>query len=118
MKLNLKWKNDTMPQSLPFLFHLGIGQLYKGNSVSPDSIIGFVQNYFRVSIPCNLIISTGTYQQVMLQMSVDRWFDGESAFNFAAYPNGIMQDETGMTQACLNGENAFSITIVQSTLKK
>src|SRR5450830_1757272 len=28
MKMNLKWRNDTMAQSLPFMFHLGIGQVY------------------------------------------------------------------------------------------
>jgi hypothetical protein len=111
MKMNLKWKNDTMSQSLPFMFHLGIGQIYAANTVNPDSIIGFVQNHFRVSLPCKLDLSTGGYHQVMLLMNVDRWFDGQSAFDFSAYPNGIMQNQEGMFRACMNGKKAFSVTI-------
>ena len=111
MKMNLKWKSNNMELSLPFMFHLGIGQVYPPNTINPDSIIGFVQNYFRVSLPCKLDLTTGGYHQVMLQMNIDRWFDGENAFDFAAYPNGIMQNQEGMFRACLNGRKAFSVTI-------
>jgi hypothetical protein len=111
MKMNLKWENDTMAQSLPFMFHLGIGQVYAPNTVNPDSIIGFVQNHFRVSLPCKLDLSAGGYHQVMLQMNVDRWFDGNNAFDFSDYPDGIMQNQEGMFKACLNGRKAFSVTI-------
>jgi len=111
MKMNLKWKNDTMIQALPFDFHLGIGQIYASNSGNNDSIIGFVQNHFRVSLPCKLDLSTGGYHQVMLLMNVDRWFDGQNAFDFSAYPNGIMQNQEGMFRACMNGKKAFSVTI-------
>jgi hypothetical protein len=111
MKMNLKWKNDTMAQFLPFMFHLGIGQVYAPNTVNPDSIIGFVQNHFRVSLPCKLDLSAGGYHQVMLQMKVDRWFDGNNAFDFSAYPDGIMQNQEGMFKACLNGRKTFSVTI-------
>jgi hypothetical protein len=44
-------------------------------------------------------------------MNVDKWFDGNNAFDFAAYPNGIMQNEAGMFKACQNGKQAFSIII-------
>ncbi len=110
MKLDLKWKNDTMTKSLPFNFHLGIGQMYIDNSVNPDSIIGFVQNFFKVSLPCQLNLMAGGYHQILLQMNIEKWFDGENAFNFAAYPNGIMQVQEGMFKACLNGKRAFSVT--------
>lgn len=109
MKMNLKWKNETMSQSLPFMFHLGIGQVYASGTVNPDSIIGFVQNYFRVTLPCKLDLSAGSTRQIMLQMNVDRWFDGNNAFDFSAYPDGIMQNQEGMFKACLNGRKAFSI---------
>ena len=54
MKMNLKWKNNSMSQAFPFMFHLGIGQVYASDTINTDSIIGFVQNYFRVSLPCKL----------------------------------------------------------------
>jgi len=111
MKLNLKWQNDTLSQPLPFMFHLGIGQVYAPGSVSPDSIIGFVQNYFRVLLPCSLKLNAGGHHQVIVQMDLARWFDGQNAFNFADYPNGIMQDQEGMFRACMNGRKAFSIII-------
>jgi len=109
MKMDLKWKNDSMTQSLPFNFHIGIGQVYIGNSVNPDSIIGFVQNYFKVSLPCNFEITPGNYQQIMLQMNIEKWFDGRKSFNFASYPNGMMQNQEAMFYACLNGRNVFSL---------
>jgi hypothetical protein len=113
MKLDLKWKNDPMKQSQPFMFHLGIGQMYIGNSVNPDSIIGFIQNFFKVSLPCQLNLTAGGYHQILLQMNIERWFDGQNAFNFAAYPNGIMQNQQGMFMACMNGRKTFSVTIAK-----
>jgi hypothetical protein len=111
MKMNMKWENDTMTQSQPFMFHLGIGQIYKGNSSNPDSIIGFVQNYFKVSLPCEPYLVTNGDHQIILQMNIEKWFDGQNAFNFTSYPNGIMQDQQGMTLACSNGRKAFSLLI-------
>ena len=111
MKMDLKWKNSTMTQPLPFNFHLGIGQVYAGNTMNPDSIIGFVQNSFRISLPCKLEVNSAGIRQVIIQMNVDKWFDGNNAFDFAAYPNGIMQNEAGMFKACQNGKQAFSIII-------
>ncbi len=115
MKLDLKWKNDTMSEAQPFMFHIGIGQVYAGNSMNPDSIIGFVQNYFKVSLPCQIKIVDGVIYQVLVQMNVDRWFDGQNAFNFAAYPMGIMQDQEGMFKACQNGRRVFGL--VNTNLK-
>jgi hypothetical protein len=111
MKLNLKWKNDTMPQAMPFMFHLGTGQVYASGTVNPDSIIGFIPNQFRVSLPCKLDLTSGGYHQIMLQMEIDRWFDGQNAFSFGTYPYGIMQNQEGMFRAIQNGEKAFSVVI-------
>jgi hypothetical protein len=113
MKMNLKWENDTMAHAESFMFHIGIGQVYAGHTINPDSIIGFVQNYFRVSLPCSFNITSGGYRQVMLQMNIERWFDGQNAFNFAAWPNGIMQEQEGMFRACQNGRNAFSVSVAK-----
>ena len=112
MKMNLKWKNDTMTELMPFMFHLGIGQIYEGTTEDPDSIIGFVQNYFRVTLPASsFLLKEGTDCHLTIRMNVDRWFDGENAFDFGAYPMGIMQNEQGMHLACLNGRKVFTCKV-------
>jgi hypothetical protein len=113
MKLNLKWQNDTMVQPMPFMFHLGIGQVYASSTPNPDSITGFVQNYFKIKLPCKLTVTDGRISHVIFQMNIDKWFDGQNAFNFYDYPNGIMQNQEGMYKACLNGRNAFDLVIPQ-----
>ena len=111
MKMNMKWENDTMAHSQPFMFHLGIGQIYQGTTSNPDSIIGFVQNYFKVSLPCDPYLVTDGDHQIILQMNIEKWFEGQDVFDFRLYPNGIMQDQQGMALACKNGIKAFSLVI-------
>ena len=51
LMINGKWI-DPLTQTVPFNFHLGIGQLYKSNSInSIDSIYAFVPNFFNVKLP-------------------------------------------------------------------
>ncbi|MCX6248056.1 MAG: hypothetical protein NTW10_10000 [Bacteroidetes bacterium] len=111
MKMNLKWQNDTMPQSMPFMFHLGTGQVYASGIVNPDSIIGYVPNSFRISLPIGLDLTAGGYHQVILEMNVDRWFDGQNAFEFARYPSGMMQNQEAMFRAIRNGKKVFTVKI-------
>ena len=109
MKMDLKWKSNGMPEAMPFMFHLGIGQIYKGDSVNTDSISGYVQNYFMVRSFVPFIITRNQTTQINIIMNVEKWFDSQNAFDFAAYPMGIMQDQDGMHKACLNGSNAFVV---------
>ena len=110
MKLNLVWKKDSMDHTLPFNFHLGIGQIYQGNNTNMDSITGYVQNFFRVSLPNSAFsIEEGQTMIVILTMDINQWFSGESEFDFAHYPNMMMQNEQAMQKACLNGRHAFSM---------
>jgi hypothetical protein len=113
MKLNMKWKKDNQPENMPFMFHLGIGQMYSGNTVNTDSIIGFIQNYFKITLPIVKIRNDNsdiiTFQ---LNMNIDKWFDGKYAFDFADYPNGIMQNQEGMFKACENGRNVFMFEVL------
>ena len=51
MKMNILWGRTAQWIPYPFNFHIGIGQIYKGNVIIPDSIISFVQNYFDVNLP-------------------------------------------------------------------
>jgi hypothetical protein len=115
MKMNLKWKRPGMTESMPFMFHLGIGQMYAGSTHDPDSIIGFIQNYFSVKLPIFARITPGTPGSIGVVMNIEKWFDGENTFDFSNYAMGIMQDQLGMYQACQNGREVFSI---QYLLKK
>jgi hypothetical protein len=45
LMINGKWI-DNNNQSKIYNFHLGRGQLYKGNVINVDSIYGFVDNSF------------------------------------------------------------------------
>lgn len=110
MKLNLVWKQDSMNQTLPFNFHLGIGQIYKGNSMNTDSITAYVQNFFYVNIPASSFsISEGQTKFLEINMDINRWFTGEYEFDFAKHPDMMMQDEAAIHEACLNGRHAFSL---------
>lgn len=109
LKLNLKYRNDTMPVPWPFNFHLGTGQIYSTTSKGADSITGFIDNSFRVSMPLlHKKILTGQ-QALELRMNIDRWFDGDSLFDIAAYPYGTMQDQQAMALGCHNGRTVFEL---------
>jgi hypothetical protein len=112
MKLNLKWKNNEMTDLMPFMFHLGIGQIYKGNVIEPDSIIGYVPNYFIVRLPFYKGLKNGEVKNYWgIRMNIEKWFDGSYAFDFADYPMGIMQNQEGMFFATKNGKYAFDFEI-------
>jgi hypothetical protein len=110
MKMNLKWDKPGVSELKPFMYHLGIGQMYAGNSIEPDSIIGFIQNYFIVSLPFKFRLQDGVSKPfAMICMNIERWFDGVYAFDFEDYPKGIMQNQEGMFKASSNGRKVFSI---------
>ena len=110
--MNLKWKNPSMNDLMPFMFHLGIGQVYKGNVTDPDSIIGYVPNYFTVRLPFYHKMKEGEVKNSwMIMMNIEKWFDGFYTFDFTDYPKGIMQNQEGMFTAAKNGRNAFSFEI-------
>ena len=74
MKLNGKWLTPEQ-QVFPFNFHLGIGQIYAGNVIHVDSIIGFVQNYFEVQLAnSSFEIGAGDTLQFEIRMDVQNWF--------------------------------------------
>jgi hypothetical protein len=109
MKMNLKWKNNEMTDPMPFMFHLGIGQMYKGYSVNTDSIIGYIQNYFTVITAAPFSVVENNITNISIGMNIEKWFDPENAFDFAEYPMGIMQSQVGMYEACMNGRKAFVV---------
>jgi hypothetical protein len=112
MKMNLMYKNAPAATTQPFMFHLGIGQIYSSAVPNPDSITGYVQNYFPVTLKNSFTIAEGAIRTIQCTMLVDRWFDGTETFDFTDYPGGIMQYQEGMHRACLNGRNAFTGSIL------
>ncbi len=110
MKLNGKWL-ATNEQVLPFAFHLGIGQIYSGGVTNPDSITGFVQNYFEVELPNSAFaISAGEKKHFEIKMNVDNWFQNPHVYDHNTWGGDIMQKQQAMQIGCDNGkEDVFSI---------
>ncbi|HEY9114292.1 MAG TPA: MbnP family protein [Bacteroidales bacterium] len=106
MKLNGKWKN---PQNeiLPFNFHLGIGQIV---DTASQEITGFVQNYFRVSLPgSGFSIAAGDTLMFNIIMNAEEWFENPNTFDFNYWGSHIMQNQAAMQAAKENGHNVFVI---------
>jgi hypothetical protein len=111
MKLNSVWKNDSSNLDVPFMMHLGTGQIYSSPQPNPDSIIGFVPNWFRVSLPgSGFTMKADSTLVLEIKMHVDRWFNGPpNLLDLYALPEGIMQDEEAMGKVRDNGRGAFTI---------
>jgi hypothetical protein len=109
MMLNGKWK-DTAGVVMPFDFHLGIGQLYKGNDYNVDSIYAFVQNYFTVSLPGSAFTLADQQQLTFrLTMNLEKWFDNPHLYDHNYWGGAIMQNQPAMQMAKENGWDVFSI---------
>lgn len=109
LMLNGKWKD---PQDLvsPFDMHLGIGQLYSGTTTSVDSITGYVQNYFTVTLPLpDLSIRQNSLSTIQLEMDIDSWFSTPHTWDFNEWGGYIMQNQPAMQVVRENGQDAFSI---------
>lgn len=110
MKMNILWGRSAQWIPYPFNFHIGIGQIYKGNVINTDSIIQFVQNYFDVKLPSsNFSVAESHVKYVVISMNVNKWLTGNNEFDFSKYPNVMMQKQYMINNACLNGRNAFSV---------
>ena len=112
MKMNLMYHLPGTTGTKPFMFHLGIGQVYSSVVPNPDSITGFLQNFFQVSLPVPFTVTGGTVVTARCTMMVDKWFDGVELFDFEDYPRGIMQYQPGMHKACVNGRHVFTGSIL------
>ncbi len=112
MKLNGKWLEAGQTwQTTPFDFHLGRGQIYYSY---PDSIIGFIDNSFRVSLPASeFTISAGQTKDIEIKMNVENWFKDPHLFNLDVYGGYIMQNQEAMQMAKENGHNVFSVRVLK-----
>ena len=109
MMMNGKWM-DTNGMINPFNFHLGIGQLYKGNDYNVDSIYAYVQNFFRVSLPgSDFIMADRDTLTFQLTMNIEEWFEDPHICNHNFRGGAMMQKQPAMQMAKENGWDVFSI---------
>jgi hypothetical protein len=109
MMINGKWK-DTTGFIQPFNFHLGIGQLYHGNTTNVDSIYAFVQNYFMVHLPgSGFTMNDRDSLTFNLSMNIEKWFENPHGFDFNYWGGAIMQNQPAMQIAKENGWDVFAI---------
>ncbi|MBN1338166.1 MAG: hypothetical protein JXA03_02520 [Bacteroidales bacterium] len=109
LKLNGKWLPEEGDKTLPFDFHLGIGQIYYQY---PDSIESFVQNWFTVNLPTEgLIIAEGNTSVLHIIMNVEKWFKEPHIYDHDLWGGYIMQNQEAMQIAKENGFNVFSVQI-------
>jgi hypothetical protein len=116
MMINGKWKDEAGFIN-PFDFHLGIGQLYKGNDYNVDSIYAFVQNYFQVSLPgSSFIMEENDTVTFKLTMNIENWFENPHNFDFNQWGGAIMQNQQAMQIVKENGRDVFSINLQDLTV--
>lgn len=116
LKLNGKWLNDGMTQDEPFEFHLGIGQIYSGDTINVNDITGFVHNSFRVTLPgSSFQMAAGDTIYLALSMNIEQWFTDPNTIDFYTFPFNIMQCQECMRMGCDNGkEGVFTVVISKS----
>jgi len=107
LKLNGKWlEDDQTTQTTPFDFHLGIGQIYHSY---PDSITGFIHNFFRVSLPgSGFELAKNEQKEIDFIMNVENWFQNPHVYDHDVWGGYIMQNQDAMQIAKENGGNVFS----------
>jgi hypothetical protein len=108
--------NDGMTQNRPFEFHLGIGQIYSGDTINVNDITGFVHNNFRVTLPnSSFSIATGDTVNMTITMNIEHWFKDPHTIDLETFPFNIMQCQECMRMGCENGkEGVFSVLISKS----
>jgi len=109
LMINGFWKN-TLQQNEPYNFHLGIGQLYAGSTISTDSIVGYVQNYFTVHLPnSSFTIQKDETKEIQFIMNIESWFKTPHIYDHNYWGGAIMQKQLAMQMAKENGWDVFSI---------
>lgn len=108
LKLNGKWLNANGVVT-PFDFHLGVGQIYAGNVPVVDSIVGYIQNYFTVSLSnSSFNITNGQVMEIQIVMEVQNWFNNP-VYDHNVYGSYTMQNQQAMQSIKDNGNDVFSI---------
>lgn len=109
MMINGKWR-DAVGIIQNYAFHLGIGQLYKGDVIEVDSIYAFVQNYFIVNLPdADFLVEESKQTEIDIVMNIESWFDSPYIYDHNFWGGAIMQNQPAMQMVKENGSDVFSI---------
>jgi hypothetical protein len=109
LMINGKWLDQNNEVQL-YNFHLGIGQLYKGNEVNFDSIYAYVQNYFIVNLPeSSFSIKESQITEIEIIMNIESWFETPHNFDFNQWGGAIMEIQAAMQMGAENGKDVFSV---------
>lgn len=113
MMINGKWLDEEDEEQI-YNFHLGIGQLYKGDEVNFDSIYAYVQNYFTVSLPhSSLTLAKDQTRQIEVIMNVESWYETPHNFDFNYWGGAIMEVQDAMRMGVENGHDVFEIGSIE-----
>lgn len=113
LMINGKWL-DTNNEGHLYNFHLGIGQLYKGDVINYDSIYAFVQNYFTVKLPgSSFTLEKNETKEIEVIMQIDSWFTTPHNFDFNYWGGAIMEVQPAMQMAKENGFDVFTTGTIQ-----
>jgi len=108
MMINGKWLDEQNEEQL-FNFHLGIGQLYRGDEINYDSIYAYVQNYFTVKLPdSGFKLEAGETKEIEIIMHIESWFETPHEFDFNYWGGAIMEIQPAMRMAVENGYDVFT----------
>jgi hypothetical protein len=111
MMMNGKWLN---PQNLsvPFNFHLGIGQIYTDTiNYDVNTITAFVQNYFKLTLALSALqISKDNTTTIKLNMAIDSWFKTPHAWDHNYWGGSVMQKQRALQCIKENGFDVFSLS--------
>jgi len=107
LQINGKWLSPQ-GELKNMNFHTGIGQLYKNNVITVDSIYAFIHNYFTVNLPCNFSVNKKTITILTLDMNVQQWFENPVIYDHNYFGSGIMQNQEAQSVIKENGKTVFS----------
>lgn len=109
MMINGKWQDEDEVEQF-YNFHLGIGQLYKGDEINFDSIYAYVQNYFTVSLTgSSFEMQKDQTREIEIVMNVESWYETPHDFDFNYWGGAIMENQPAMRMGIENGYDVFSI---------
>ncbi len=109
LMINGKWLDEDQEEQL-YNFHLGIGQLYKGDEINYDSIYAFVQNYFTVKLPeSSFTLEPGSEKEIEIIMNIESWYETPHNFDFNYWGGAIMEIQPAMRMGVENGYDVFTV---------
>jgi len=109
MMINGKWLDENNDEQF-YNFHLGIGQLYKGDEINFDSIYAYVQNYFTVNLPASSFkLKKDQSRDIEIIMNIESWFETPYNFDFNYWGGAIMEIQPAMQMGVENGYDVFTI---------